>query len=82
MLRKLGKMGALLLSLASAGCQGFFLTEHYNDAVDHVNDCPFRMDWAYFPKLDLTRINRADGIQCRHVPHKLRHCDCPYCVPY
>ena len=82
MLRKLGNVGVLLSCLAAAGCQGFFLTEPYNDVVDHVNDCPFRMDWAYHPMLDLTRINRADGIQFRHVPKKLRHCDCPHCGCY
>ena len=65
MLRNLGKLGALVLALSGAGCQCCFVTERYNDLVDHVNDCPCRFDWAYHPKLDLTRINRVDGIQCR-----------------
>ncbi|AMV18983.1 hypothetical protein [Planctomyces sp. SH-PL14] len=66
MLRRMGNLGVAVLTVATlAGCQCCFVTEHYNDLVDHVNDCPVRMDWAYFSKLDLTRINRLDGIQCR-----------------
>lgn len=79
MLRGMGKLGALLCAVAGlAGCQCCFVTERYNDVVDHVNDCPVRFDWAYFPKLDLTRINRVDGLQCGRCERPA----CPDCPVY
>jgi hypothetical protein len=74
MLNKLGKLGVLAGALlAASSCQCCRFTEPYNDFIDHVSDCPCRLDRFYHPKLDLTRINRADGWQCG----RCRDVNCP-----
>ncbi|MEZ6060210.1 MAG: hypothetical protein R3C19_07610 [Planctomycetaceae bacterium] len=64
-MRKLLLLLALCcLPCAATGCQCCSLTERYCDLIDDVaypNVCCER--W-YHSKLDLTRINMPDGIQC------------------
>ncbi len=50
--------------LFGAGCQCCALTERYNDCIDDVSDTTCCYERFYYPKLDLTRINMPDGIQC------------------
>ena len=53
-----------LLILTACGCQCCGVTDHYCDHIDDVADSGPRMEWLYHSKLDLTRINKCDGIQC------------------
>ena len=53
-----------LLFLATTGCQCCCVTEHYCDGIDDIADSSPRLDGCYHSHLDLTRINKCDGINC------------------
>lgn len=56
---------AAVLLLWASGCQCCCcLTNGYSRIIDCKADHPLLWEWAYCPKLDLTRINRPGGIQC------------------
>ncbi len=45
-----------LFLVTTAGCQCCWITERYQDVVDHIADHEHPMDRFYIPALDLTRI--------------------------
>lgn len=57
-------VAATWLAAGACGCQCCCVTEYWNDLVDCTADVEPCVDCLYDPWLDLTRINRVDGLQC------------------